>query len=215
MVAPHLAKPHDFAANVAAAAPRMQVTDRDAPHGVDLGERIRLCAPLDEVLTLELDGAAFALGVAADELLLAALGRTVARTMGEGVVALDVVRDGRAVPAMLDLNCVGEAHLDATGMVLMAHHALIDLPAARLGGFFGGGAPVAEVFFNYGGAAAPNTGAPVLGHALEIRAYRDGGSMQVDWWYDGQRFDHATIQELAEQFPFALIELTSEAMPAA
>jgi hypothetical protein len=37
--------------------------------------------------------------------------------------------------------------------------------------------------------------------------------MRVDWWYDSSRFDEATIQELAEQFPFALIELTSEARP--
>ncbi|WP_231743103.1 hypothetical protein [Mycobacterium sp. GA-2829] len=45
MVAPHLAKPHDFATDVVAPAARMRVTDRDAPHGVDLGERTRLSAP--------------------------------------------------------------------------------------------------------------------------------------------------------------------------
>jgi hypothetical protein len=39
--------------------------------------------------------------------------------------------------------------------------------------------------------------------------------MQVDWWFDTLRFDRATVQELAEQFPFALIGLTSEAMPSA
>lgn len=216
MVAPHLAKPHDFATDVAVAALRMRITDRDAPHGVHLGNPVRLSAPLDTVLTLELDGAAFALGVAADELLLAALGRTVARTMGEGTVAVDVARDGRAVPALVDLRCVGAGQVDATEMVVTTHHALTDLPAGRLGGFFGDREPVAEVFFNYVGTTpARSTEAPLLGHALEIRAYRDNGVMRVDWWFDSDRFDHATVQEFAEQFPFALIELTSEAVPAA
>lgn len=211
MVAPHLAKPHAFAAD-AGPALRMRVTDRDARPG----SPVRLSAPLDTVLTLELDGAAFALGLAADELLLAALGRTVARTMGEGVVAVDVVRDGRSAPAMIDLSCVGERHLDATDMVLMAHHALTDLATHDLGSFFADGEPAAEVFFNYAGTAPERAAtAPLLGHALEVRAYRDRGLMQVDWWFDGRRFDRATVQELAEQFPFALIELTSEAMPSA
>ncbi|KUI29725.1 hypothetical protein AU196_04300 [Mycobacterium sp. IS-1742] len=216
MVAPHLAKPHDLAADVAASALRMRVTDRDAPLGARPGNPVRLSAPLDTVLTLELDGAAFALGLAADELLLAALGRTVARTMGEGVVAVDVVRDGRSVPALVDLHCVGEGELDATEMVLMAHHALTDVPAGRLGGFFGDREPAAEIFFHYiGTTPARGTEPPLLGHALEVRAYRDRGVMQVDWWFDSQRFDRATVQELAEQFPFALIGLTSEAMPSA
>jgi hypothetical protein len=214
MVAPHLATPLDFAASVSASAVRMRITDRDAPHGVHLGSPVRLSAPLDDVLTLELDGAAFALGVAADELLLAALGRTVARTIGEGVMAVDVVRDGRAVPALVDLTCAGGGALDATEMVVMAHHALTDMPTGRLGGFFGDGDPAAEVFFNYVGTTrARSNEPPLLGHALEVRAYRDSGVMHVDWWFDGDRFDHATVQEFAEQFPFALIELTSEAMP--
>jgi hypothetical protein len=213
MVAPHLAKPLDFSASVAAPV-RMRITDRDAPHGVHLGNPVRLSAPLDKVLTLELDGAAVALGVAADELLLAALGRTVARTIGEGVAAVDVVRDGREVAALIDLTCAGGGQLDATEMVVMAHHALADMATGRLGSFFGDSEPAAEVFFNYVGTTSARTDEPpLLGHALEIRAFRDNGVMHVDWWFDGDRFDHATVQEFAEQFPFALIELTSEAMP--
>jgi hypothetical protein len=216
MVAPHLAKPHDLATDVAASVLHMRVTDRDVPLGARPGNPVRLSAPLDPVLTLELDGAAFALGVAADELLLAALGRTVARTMGEGVVAVDVVRDGRSEPSLVGVRCVGEGELDATEMVLMAHHALTDVPTGRLGGFFGDSTPAAEVFFNYAGTTPLRTSEPpLLGHALEIRAYRDRGVMQVDWWFDTLRFDRATVQELAEQFPFALIGLTSEAMPSA
>lgn len=216
MVAPRLAKPHGLATDVAVPALRMRVADRDAPLGSHPGNPVLLSAPLDAVLTLELDGAAFALGVAADELLLAALGRAVARTMGEGVGAVDVVRDGRSAPALVDLHCVGEAELGATEMVVMAHHALTDVPTGHLAGFFGASAPAAEVFFNYVGTMpARGTEPPLLGHALEIRAYRDRGVMQVDWWFDSQRFDRATVQELAEQFPLALIALTSEAMPSA
>ena len=80
MVAPRLAKPRGLATDVAVPALRMRVADRDAPLGPHPGNPVRLSAPLDTVLSLELDGAAFALGVAADELLLAALGRAVART---------------------------------------------------------------------------------------------------------------------------------------
>ena len=39
------------------------------------------------------------------------------------------------------------------------------------------------------------------------------GLVQLDWWYDTRSFDSYTVEELAEQFPLALIELTSEAMP--
>jgi hypothetical protein len=35
----------------------------------------------------------------------------------------------------------------------------------------------------------------------------------MDWWYDARRLDAATVEELTEQFPLALIELTSEALP--
>jgi phthiocerol/phenolphthiocerol synthesis type-I polyketide synthase E len=55
---------------------------------------------------------------------------------------------------------------------------------------------------------------PGLGHALQLRAYRTGDVLQLDWWYDSRRLDRVTVEELAEQFPLALIELTSEAIPA-
>src|SRR4051794_3369293 len=35
----------------------------------------------------------------------------------------------------------------------------------------------------------------------------------ADWWYDTRSFDAYTVEELTEQLPIALIELTSEAMP--
>ena len=52
---------------------------------------------------------------------------------------------------------------------------------------------------------------PGLGHALEVRIYRTAGLLHVDWWYDTSRFDPYTIEELTEQFPLALFEMTSDA----
>lgn len=162
-------------------------------------------APLDPILTLELDGAAFALGLTGEELLLAAFGRAVARTIGEGVVAVDVLRG--AVPAGLDLCCVGERQMDATEVVRLVHLALLSSAG------FNGDTP-AEALFNYMGTTPERAGdAPTAGYALELRAYRDQGLMWLDWWYDTARFDEVTVRELSEQFPFALIELTSEALP--
>ena len=34
--------------------------------------------------------------------------------------------------------------------------------------------------------------------------------MHLDWWYDIRSFDRSTVEELAGQFPLALIELTSD-----
>ena len=52
---------------------------------------------------------------------------------------------------------------------------------------------------------------PGLGYALELRVYRTDGLLQLDWWYDTTRFDRYTVEELTEQFPFALFEMTSDA----
>ena len=69
--------------------------------------------------------------------------------------------------------------------------------------------PPSEIYFSYLGTE------PGLRHSLELRAYRADDLVQLDWWYDTRSFDRQTIEELAEQLPLALIELTSEAMPPA
>ena len=78
---------------------------------------------------------------------------------------------------------------------------------------------MSEVYFNYLGDAARRfrTGAgyetpPGLGHALELRVYRTEGRVHVDWWYDTSRFEAHTVEELTEQFPRALYEMTSDAV---
>jgi phthiocerol/phenolphthiocerol synthesis type-I polyketide synthase E len=68
------------------------ITERPRAH--DLA---RLSAPLPGPLTSELDGARSVMGMATEELLLATLGRTIARTVGEGVISVDLPGRGRSV----------------------------------------------------------------------------------------------------------------------
>jgi phthiocerol/phenolphthiocerol synthesis type-I polyketide synthase E len=51
-----------------------------------------------------------------------------------------------------------------------------------------------------------------LGHPVELRAYRHGGVLHLDWWYDSRRVSGATIEALAEQFPATLIQVIGEAL---
>jgi hypothetical protein len=69
---------------------------------------------------------------------------------------------------------------------------------------------VSDVLFANGDSAAAR---PHIGHLLELRAYRRGDVVALDWWFDARSFESYTVEELAEQFPLALIELTSEATP--
>ncbi len=47
-------------------------------------------------------------------------------------------------------------------------------------------------------------------HPLALHIHRDTETtMHLDWRFDSRRFDHCTVEELAEQFPLALIEVTS------
>ena len=42
---------------------------------------------------------------------------------------------------------------------------------------------------------------PGLGHPLELRAYRHGGVMHVDWWYDGRRVSAAPSMNWRDSSP--------------
>ena len=186
----------------------LQMTDYEVdgrPGGDDVAV---VSAELSEVLTQELDGASAALGVTADDILLAALGRAIERTMGEGVAAVDVPGHGRTMYPV-KLSCVGPQRMDATEMLTGVHHMMAavslrrtvhgvpDDPHAQ---------PLSDVLFAYG------TSEPArLGHPIELCAYRRGGVLVLDWWYDAPSFERYTIEELSEQLPFTLIELTSEA----
>jgi hypothetical protein len=200
MVAPELASPCT-----------LRVADHSIADRIGPEQLARLSAPLTSMLTSELDGAAHYLGLAADEILLAALGRTIARTIGDGVVAVDVTGHGALQP--VSLACATVQQASATEMLGAVHRTLASAVTAE---------PAAhdpsEVFFNYLGTVPepPSRDALVQlgpGHALELRLYRTAGLEHLDWWYDTDRFDHYTVEELAEQYPLALIELTSEAIP--
>jgi hypothetical protein len=193
MVAPYLAGPrlrsvvdHDISDNARHAA-RPELLTRTA-------------TPATRILTLELDGAARWLGVAAHEILLAALGRTIARTIGDGVVAVQIAFADRWIP----LPCATVRDASPTQLLARVRRALAEAPPPAEP------AP-SEVVFNY--TDGPDTVSPTGdGRALELRAYRRDGLLHLDWWYDTRKFDRYTVEELAEQFPLALIEVTSEAV---
>lgn len=53
---------------------------------------------------------------------------------------------------------------------------------------------------------------PGLGHAIELRAYRHGGVLHMDWWYDRRRVRADAAEALAERFPATLIGLIGDAV---
>ncbi len=168
----------------------------DSPRPADLA---KISAPLDGTLTGELDGALWYLGVAGEEILLAALGLAIARTIGEGVVPVDIAGRSGSIP----LSCTSAGLATATEMLGGVHRYLSESPTAPKVAV----EPPSEICFSYLDTE------PGRRYALELRAYRAAGLVQLDWWYDTRSFDSHTVEELAEQLPLALIELTSEAVP--
>ncbi len=164
-------------------------------------------APLSIVLTQELDGASATIGVSVDDLLIAALGRTIARTIGEGAVDVDVPGHGRTLNP-ISLVCVGPTESHANEMLAHVHrtvtasilqrvvHGLAEAPPM----------PASDILLTCGVDDPAR-----LGHSLELHAHRSGDVLALDWWYDTRSFEPYTVQELSEQFPYSLIELTSEA----
>lgn len=177
----------------------LALTDYDADGAPTAKDLHRLAVPLTETLSAELDGAAAHLGVLNGKLLLAALGRAVARTIGRGVVAVDVDTH------IIALDCVLPAELDATQLLAHVCSAVAGSTVRRPG------QALAELAFRCVGPVSSEK--PLEGHALELRADRSNGVVQLDLWFDARRFEAYTIEELAEQFPQALIEITSEAIP--
>lgn len=153
-------------------------------------------------LTEELDAAAEWLGAQLEEILLAALGRTLGRTRGEGTVTVDVTGGHRWLSHPATLICASDHRVGPTEMLQGARAALSVAPGRDSG--------QAELLLNV--AIAELVDAPA-GRALELRAQRVDGLLQLDWWYDAARFDPYSVEEMAEQFPLALIEITSDAAP--
>jgi hypothetical protein len=191
----------------------IHVVDYDAPDPTRPAGMVRLSTPDTEELTAELDGAAEYLGVPSDEILLAALARTIAKTLGDGTVAVDVASERGSLLDAVPLTCATAQQADATEVLRGVHHGLASASERTTDA-------MSEVYFNYLGEV-PDDSVPVpvqetppgLGHALEMRVYRTEDLVHVDWWYDTGHFEPYTVEELAEQFPRALYEMTTDALP--
>lgn len=179
----------------------LRITDYDVAGPARPDDLAKLSAPLTDMLTTELDEARQYLGVTTEELLLAALCRAVGRAIGDGELRVDV--GGHQVP----LGCVAVRPFDATGVLTAVHRGLRSPGKAALS--------PAEMCLDYHEQPGPSRVdvIPADGHAVELRAYPSGGVLALDWWYDTRRMAQTTVDDLAAQFPLALIEVTSEARP--
>lgn len=174
---------------------------------------VRLSTPDTDELTAELDGATEWLGVPADEILVAALARTIAKTLGDGVVPVDIASHRGALLDAVPLLCATAQQAGATEMLLSVHRTLATASEQATD-------EMSEVYFNYLGDVPDESvpipvqdSPPARGHALEVRVYRTSGHVHVDWWYDSSRFEDYTVEELTEQFTLSLYEMTSDALP--
>jgi hypothetical protein len=161
----------------------------------------RLSSTLDSVLAVEWTEADSAMGAGAHESLLAAFGRAVARTMGDGMLAVDFDVSG-AGPGRVHLPCDSRRGLSGFDLLAVTRAALgVGVPPAS---------PHAAVRVCDGRAGAAAKGS--AGYLLILHAHRRPDSpaeVYLDWCYDTRSFDGHTVAELAEQFPLALIEVTS------
>ncbi|MFL0291180.1 hypothetical protein ACJH6J_09045 [Mycobacterium sp. SMC-18] len=196
-----------------AAAATMHVADYEFGGFDTAGTEVdmrRLEAPLSPVIAAELEGGAEYLGVDAEVLLIGALGRAIERVIGPGRAAVDVAAakersgGGLAVIRRLEVDCVSASDMDATEMVQSVRSALVAATANP--------DDVADVLFSYGMSAIDGDH-PGAAHTLEVRAFHSDDVLHVDWWYARHQFEPYTVEELAEQFAYAVIELASEAMP--
>lgn len=209
MVAPYLARPAGdgtYPLNKMSTTP-LRVVDHDpVPHPWRQPPN-RVSTPPTSELSVELDGATAWLNVPADEILLAALGRTIARTIGAGVATVDVADRRGSVLHAVPLICATGRQTSSTEMLRGVHHALNAGPHAA-------DTPT-EILFNDVGEV-PDATISIREvrpeYALELRVYRTAGLLHLDWWYDTDRFEPYTVAELSEQLPLAIIEMTSDAL---
>lgn len=213
MVASYLADQHSaFTYPVdSRTAATLRIADYDIAVIADSGRTPTLgkmsTTPTEEMAG-ELDGATSWLGLTADEVLLAALGRTIARTIGDGIAAVDVSGERQWLLQPVLLTCATRQQASATELLGMVHRGLAIVPEHPVG-------VACEIFFNNVGTVSEvpmHETPPGLGYALELRVYRMDGMVHLDWWYDTCRFDAYTIEEMTEQFPLALFEMTSDAV---
>ena len=211
MVAPYLAdQTSDLTYPVDnLATPTLRVVDHDIADGSS-PVLDKLSTPPSDEVTAEVDGATEWLGVAADEILLAALGRTIARTIGDGVVAVDVTGERRWLLHAIPLVCATAQQASATEM-LRDVHRMLDRRA-------GSTPPLCRRrSSSTTSARCPTAPTPMyetppgLGYALELRVYRTGDCCTSIGGTTRPGSTATHVEELTEQFPLALFEMTSDA----
>ena len=235
------------------------LADPDVTHPPGADDLRKLSCTLSVEQTSELDDARRRFRRSIQAIVLAALGRTIARTVGDGVVAVEVEGEGRLVlrPNVdvhrtvgwfatyypVPLACTNAQGATAIQELDAVHNTLKSVPHYGIGygllrylyaptGRVLGGQRTPDIHFRYAGVIPelPSVDAPVqfdsdmtmpvretipgLGHAIELRAYRCGGSLHLDWWYDTRRIPQASAEALARAFPLALSELIQQAIAA-
>ncbi len=167
-----------------------------------------LSHPLDDVLSAEFAAAQADLAATPGEVLLAAFGRAVARTIGDGRLELDVDVDGddeTVTTGRAALQCTSPRDVSAAALLTAGRDALRAVERIATARTL-----QADVRFSYRTAFTGQV--PDTGHLLALHACCDPDGPQVvhlDWWYDIRSFDRSTVEQLAEQFPLALIELAA------
>ena len=224
------------------------------------GDLVRVATALTSEQTSQVDNARRLLQASTEEILLAALSRSLAVTVGEGVASVDLAGTGRSVlrPDVdfrrtigwfstiypIALPCIGDQGASATQLLGEVSNALKAVPHHGIG--YGllrylhaptaallGAAGAAQIYLSYLGMIPEwqesdalvqfdtdseltvRETVPGLGHPLELRTYRCGGVLHVDWWYDKRWLSGNTIDALAQQFPATLATLIDEAFSGA
>jgi phthiocerol/phenolphthiocerol synthesis type-I polyketide synthase E len=254
---PAVVESRDFWLQTATSAALRVGSEASEPPNVN--DLMRLSSSLTVSETTEIDDVRRRLRVPIDEILLAALGRTIAVVVGDGTVAVDLAGPGRSVlkPDVdvhrtvgwfttlypIALTCAKEG-TGSRRLLDDAHDTLNAVPHYGIG--YGllrylyaptarplGAIRPADIFFSYAGAIPDLTSlssddAPVqfdtdtelpvreatpgLGHAVELRVYRSGGLLHLDWWYDTRRLDPASAESLAGEFTTTLMALARAAI---
>ncbi|ULN50548.1 polyketide synthase [Mycolicibacterium goodii] len=176
---------------------RSWIADRDAAGPAGLADTSMMSTALGDVLAAELAGAREALGCTTEEIVLAALGRTVARTVGEGLLTVDLDSDGQPnARRRVVVPCVSRRDLSGVELLATAR-STVSTAEAR---------PRADVALRINSGGAGSVGE--YGLCVHVDHAADS-HLRVDWSYDTRSFDRYTVEELADQFPLALIEVTS------
>jgi phthiocerol/phenolphthiocerol synthesis type-I polyketide synthase E len=245
---------HFWLENTTKANLRVAKSEVSRPRADDF---VKFSSTLTDSQTSEIEDARRRLRLPLDEILLAALGRTIAETVGDGTIAIDLGGPGRSVlkpdvdlhrtvgfftsvyPVAVACAKDGGARelLDDVHATLEAvpHYGIgygllryMYAPTARLLS----ATRLADIFFSYVGTipdlpAVSSDDAPVqldadtampvreavpgLGHAVELRVYRSGDVLHLDWWCDTRRLGPTDVESLARRFPAALMELVRDA----